>query len=37
MRTAHAGLQVESGTKIGLNIWSSYYFDLPMVGGGPEE
>ncbi|KAH8892557.1 2OG-Fe(II) oxygenase family oxidoreductase [Thozetella sp. PMI_491] len=31
-RTVHAGLQVESGTKIGLNIWSSYYFDLPMVG-----
>lgn len=32
-RTAHAGLRVESGTKVGLNIWSSYYFDLPMVGG----
>jgi len=32
-RVAHAGLQVESGTKIGLNIWSTYFFDLPMVGG----
>ncbi len=36
MRTAHAGLQIESGTKIGLNMWSSYFFDLPMVGGSEE-
>ena len=32
-RVAHAGLQVESGTKIGLNMWSRYFLDLPMVGG----
>ena len=37
LRTAHAGLQVEAGVKIGLNIWSSYFFDLPMVGGGEDE
>ncbi|KAL1860560.1 hypothetical protein VTK73DRAFT_7287 [Phialemonium thermophilum] len=33
-RTYHAGLPVESGTKIGLNIWSRYFLDTPMVGGG---
>jgi prolyl 4-hydroxylase len=32
-RTAHAGIVVESGTKIGLNIWSRYFLDEPMVGG----
>lgn len=32
-RLAHAGLPIESGVKIGLNMWSSYYVDLPMVGG----
>lgn len=32
-RTAHAGIAVESGTKIGLNIWSRYFLDEPMVGG----
>ncbi|KAI0414473.1 hypothetical protein F5X98DRAFT_389746 [Xylaria grammica] len=32
-RTAHAGLPVESGTKIGLNIWSRYFLDEVMVGG----
>ncbi|KAK4443762.1 hypothetical protein QBC34DRAFT_385965 [Podospora aff. communis PSN243] len=33
LRTVHAGLPVGDGTKVGLNIWSRYYFDLPMVGG----
>ncbi|KAI0102729.1 hypothetical protein GGR51DRAFT_526059 [Nemania sp. FL0031] len=32
-RTSHAGLPVESGTKIGLNIWSRYFLDETMVGG----
>jgi prolyl 4-hydroxylase len=32
-RTAHAGLAVDSGTKIGLNIWSRYFLDEPMLGG----
>lgn len=31
-RLAHAGLPIESGVKVGLNMWSSYYVDLPMVG-----
>ena len=31
-RTFHAGLPVDSGTKIGLNIWSRYFLDIPMVG-----
>ena len=33
MRLAHAGLPIESGVKIGLNMWSRYYLDTPMVGG----
>jgi len=32
-RTAHAGLPVGEGTKIGLNIWSRYFLDRPLVGG----
>ncbi|XXG96881.1 hypothetical protein Hte_003172 [Hypoxylon texense] len=32
-RVAHLGLQVDSGTKVGLNMWSRYFLDLPMVGG----
>ncbi|KAI1125131.1 hypothetical protein F5Y10DRAFT_247723 [Nemania abortiva] len=32
-RTFHAGLPVESGTKIGLNIWSRYFLGETMVGG----
>ncbi|KAJ8131025.1 hypothetical protein O1611_g2600 [Lasiodiplodia mahajangana] len=32
-RTAHSGLPVESGTKVGLNIWSRYFLDEIMVGG----
>ncbi|KAH8805173.1 2OG-Fe(II) oxygenase family oxidoreductase [Xylogone sp. PMI_703] len=31
-RVGHQGLPVESGTKIGLNMWSRYFFDRPMVG-----
>jgi len=33
VRVLHAGLPVESGTKVGLNMWSRYFFDQPMVGG----
>ncbi|TQV90385.1 2OG-Fe(II) oxygenase family Oxidoreductase [Cordyceps javanica] len=33
IRVTHAGLPVLSGKKVGLNIWSSYLFDLPFVGG----
>ncbi|KAI1752759.1 hypothetical protein F4782DRAFT_546393 [Xylaria castorea] len=32
-RTSHASLPIESGTKIGLNIWSRYFLDEVMVGG----
>ncbi|KAI0861124.1 hypothetical protein F4860DRAFT_476921 [Xylaria cubensis] len=32
-RTFHASLPIESGTKIGLNIWSRYFLDEVMVGG----
>jgi len=32
-RTAHLGLPVTVGTKIGLNIWSRYFLDTVMVGG----
>ncbi|KAI1349995.1 2OG-Fe(II) oxygenase family oxidoreductase [Xylaria sp. FL0043] len=32
-RTAHASLPIESGTKVGLNIWSRYFLDEVMVGG----
>lgn len=31
-RLAHAGLPIESGTKIGLNMWSRYFLDYPMIG-----
>ncbi|KAH8585778.1 2OG-Fe(II) oxygenase family oxidoreductase [Bisporella sp. PMI_857] len=31
-RTAHAGMPVRRGTKIGINIWSHYFFDAPMIG-----
>ncbi|KAI1169581.1 hypothetical protein F4777DRAFT_203301 [Nemania sp. FL0916] len=31
-RVLHAGLPVSSGTKVGLNMWSYYFYDLPMVG-----
>ncbi|KAI3322298.1 2OG-Fe(II) oxygenase family oxidoreductase [Xylariaceae sp. AK1471] len=32
-RLLHAGLPVHSGAKVGLNMWSYYFYDLPMVGG----
>lgn len=32
VRTAHAGLPVTSGTKIGMNLWSHYFLDSPMIG-----
>ncbi|KAI1328868.1 2OG-Fe(II) oxygenase family oxidoreductase [Xylariaceae sp. FL0255] len=32
-RTAHASVPIESGTKIGLNIWSRYFLGETMVGG----
>jgi len=32
-RVAHAGLPVRSGRKIGINIWSLYFYDTPMMGG----
>lgn len=32
-RVTHAGLPVQSGTKIALNIWSTYFIDSPLVGG----
>ncbi|KAF1736338.1 Prolyl 4-hydroxylase 1 [Beauveria bassiana] len=32
IRVTHAGLPVLSGVKIGLNIWSSYFLDSPLVG-----
>ncbi|KAM3484367.1 hypothetical protein MY8738_002219 [Beauveria namnaoensis] len=32
IRVTHAGLPVLSGVKIGLNIWSSYFLDSPIVG-----
>jgi prolyl 4-hydroxylase len=31
-RVAHAGLPVRSGRKIGINIWSHYLLDEPMIG-----
>lgn len=31
-RVTHSGLPVLSGKKVGLNIWSSYVFDLPFLG-----
>ncbi|OBT76376.1 hypothetical protein VF21_03577 [Pseudogymnoascus sp. 05NY08] len=31
-RVAHAGLPVTSGTKIGMNLFSVYYLDSPIVG-----
>jgi len=31
-RLAHASLPVKSGTKIGMNIFSVYYTDLPILG-----
>lgn len=32
VRVAHAGLPVESGVKIGLNLFSYYFYDTPMLG-----
>lgn len=32
-RVLHAGLPVKSGVKIGMNMFSSYYLDAPLVGG----
>ncbi|KAM3069012.1 hypothetical protein ACMFMG_004191 [Clarireedia jacksonii] len=32
-RTIHLGLPVESGTKIGLNIWSRHFLNDQIVGG----
>ncbi|KAM3548314.1 hypothetical protein MY1884_009231 [Beauveria asiatica] len=32
VRTAHAGLPVTRGRKIGINIWSYYFVDTAMVG-----
>ncbi|KAM3446478.1 hypothetical protein MY3296_009637 [Beauveria thailandica] len=32
-RVVHAGLPIKSGVKVGLNMWSTYYFDAPLVGG----
>lgn len=32
-RVVHAGLPVHSGQKIGLNMFSYYYPDYPIVGG----
>lgn len=32
-RVLHAALPVKSGVKIGMNIFSYYYFDAPLVGG----
>ncbi|KAM3501059.1 hypothetical protein MY11210_009428 [Beauveria gryllotalpidicola] len=31
-RVIHAGLPVESGVKVGLNMWSTYFFDGPFLG-----
>jgi prolyl 4-hydroxylase len=31
-RLYHASLPVKSGTKVGLNIFSLYYLDLPILG-----
>lgn len=31
-RVLHAGLPVQSGRKIGMNLFSLYYFDTPMLG-----
>ncbi|KAF4334292.1 2OG-Fe(II) oxygenase family Oxidoreductase [Fusarium beomiforme] len=35
-RVAHAGLPVHSGRKIGINLFSHYYYDAPMLGGDEE-
>ncbi|KLO84795.1 uncharacterized protein LW93_5077 [Fusarium fujikuroi] len=35
-RVAHAGLPVHAGRKIGINLFSHYYYDAPMVGGDEE-
>lgn len=35
-RLAHAALPVETGTKIGINLFSHYYLDAPMLGGSEE-
>ncbi|KAF5024431.1 hypothetical protein F66182_3517 [Fusarium sp. NRRL 66182] len=35
-RVAHAGLPVHKGRKIGINLFSHYYYDAPMVGGDEE-
>ncbi|KAM3496075.1 hypothetical protein MY3957_000532 [Beauveria namnaoensis] len=32
LRVAHAGLPVLSGRKIGMNIWSKFFLDRPMIG-----
>ncbi|KAK0620907.1 2OG-Fe(II) oxygenase family oxidoreductase [Immersiella caudata] len=32
-RVVHAGLPVSAGTKVGINLFSYYYLDAPMVGG----
>ena len=31
-RTAHAGMPVTRGRKIGINIWSFYFLDSPVLG-----
>ena len=32
IRTAHAGMPVTRGTKIGINLWSYYFLDAPILG-----
>ena len=32
-RLMHSGLAVKSGEKLAMNLFTSYYFDSPMVGG----
>lgn len=32
-RLVHAGLAIKSGEKLGMNLFTSYYFDSPMIGG----
>lgn len=35
-RVLHAGLPVKSGVKIGMNLFSYYYVDAPIIGGDEE-
>lgn len=31
-RVLHSGMPLESGVKLGLNIWSTYFLDSPLIG-----